>query len=608
MISREEKRQKIKDTYKQLSKDDLIYIPAKEQVTVTAETPQKRVCAYCRVSTDDPAQTTSYELQKEHYEEEINKNPDWIFCGIYADEGISATSLKHRDNFNRMIAAAEAGKIDVIVTKAVSRFARNVVDCLSTVRHLAALNPPVAVKFETEGINTLDSTSEMILAVMAAAAQEESKTKSNSMNWSLENRFKKGKFLTPVLLGYDHDEEGNLIINEEEAKTVRMMFYMYLAGFPLKEIAEILTELERKTKLGNTKWSAATVRSVMQNERHCGNVLSWKTYTYDFWEHKQRKNRQNKPQVLKIDHHEGIVSHEVFDAAQHKMASEKYMKKGLPLPALEVIEEGVLKGYVSVNRMWAGFSETDYSEASASVYENGVEIKSSAGDGFSLDGYQVVRSQFFSTVSKPTMNISKGKVRFNAVCLKKFEDVEYVELLLNSVEKCIAVRPCSPENPKAIRWGKLQDSKWIVMPKSCSGFAGPLYSIMDWEADCGYKLCGQYVSDGENQVLFFDLSDPEITLFEKVELQVPEDSEKGQDYPEEPEYREEKKVIFPSSWGRKAGEDCIVFMEMESCDNWKIMQPASIFRLSGNITQDTMKQVRTEAETLLNSFLTAKAE
>lgn len=333
MISREEKRQKIKDTYKQLRKDDLIYIPAKERVAVTTETTKKRVCAYCRVSTDDPAQTTSYELQKEHYEEEINKNPDWIFCGIYADEGISATSLKHRDNFNRMIAAAEAGKIDVIVTKAVSRFARNVVDCLSTVRHLAALNPPVAVKFETEGINTLDSTSEMILAVMAAAAQEESKTKSNSMNWSLENRFKKGKFLTPVLLGYDHDEEGNLIINEEEAKTVRMMFYMYLAGFPLKEIADILTELERKTKLGNTKWSAATVRSVMQNERHCGNVLSWKTYTYDFWEHKQRKNRQNKPQVLKIDHHEGIVSHEVFDAAQHKMASEKYMKKGLPLPA-----------------------------------------------------------------------------------------------------------------------------------------------------------------------------------------------------------------------------------------------------------------------------------
>lgn len=132
-----------------------------------------------------------------------------------------------------------------------------------------------------------------------------------------------------------------------------------------------------------------------------------------------------------------------------------------------------------------------------------MEIKSSAGDGFSLDGYQVVRSQFFSTVSKPTMNISKGKVRFNAVCLKKFEDVEYVELLLNSVEKYIAVRPCSPENPNAIRWGKLQDSKWIVMPKSCSGFAGPLYSIMDWEADCGYKLCGQYVSDGENQVLFF---------------------------------------------------------------------------------------------------------
>ena len=638
--SREERRQEIKDKYKQLNADDLIYIPARQQMPVTAETPKKRACAYCRVSTDDPAQTTSYELQKEHYEEEINRNPDWIFAGIYADEGISATSMKHRDNFNRMIAAAEAGKIDVIVTKAVSRFARNVVDCLSMVRHLAALNPPVAVKFETEGINTLDSTSEMILAVMAAAAQEESKTKSNSMNWSLENRFKKGKFLTPVLLGYDHDEDGNLVINQEEAVTVKMIYYMYLAGFPTKEIAEILMQLKRPTKIGNEKWSAATVRSIMQNERYCGNVLSWKTFTYDFWEHKTRKNNQDKPQVLKVDHHEAIISHELYDAAQMKLASERYLRKGIPLPALEVIDEGALKGFVSVNRSWRGFSGNDYMEACESVYQmdppvndlDSEKIDVTAGgvlsDEFTLDGYQIVRSQFFSDLSKPTLNISKGKVRFNTVCLKKFQNVEYVELLINSVEKCIAVRPCNPRNPNAIRWGKLKDSKWIVTPRSCSGFAGPLYALMDWKADCGYKISGQYLSDGEEQVLIFDLSDPEVTRFEQVEVENSMSGDPGDDAEgivndhcmtadskaqvnqdgdsedSDTEFMERRILLFPEDWGRKSesAEHVFLFDQFDDySENWKIMVPTVIYRHCGNVSAETMQQVCVEAEELLES-------
>lgn len=205
------------------------------------------------------------------------------------------------------------------MTKNVSRFARNVVDCISIVRKLSQLNPPVGVKFENEGFFSLDNTSEMILTVLATAAQEESKTKSNSMNWSLEKRFDNGQFLTPVLLGYDHDEDGNLVINQEEALTVRLIYYTFLAGFPLSEIAEILMELQRSTKKGNLTWSGSSVRAILTNERYCCNVLSWKTYTYDFWEHKKRKNNKNRKQVLEIDHHEGIVSHEIFDAVQAKL-------------------------------------------------------------------------------------------------------------------------------------------------------------------------------------------------------------------------------------------------------------------------------------------------
>ncbi|MBP3806459.1 MAG: recombinase family protein [Oribacterium sp.] len=615
--TRKEQRDKIKEDIRSLSSEDLIYIPAKKSLPATEDSPKKRTAAYCRVSTEDPAQTTSYELQKEHYEEEINKNPEWVFAGIYADEGISATSMKHRDNFNRLIADCEAGKIDVIVTKSVSRFARNVVDCLSTVRHLAALNPPVAVKFETEGINTLDSASEMILTVMAAAAQEESKTKSNAMIWSLEKRFEKGRFLTPVLLGYDHDEDGKLVINEEESQTVRLMYYLYLSGFPIPEIAEILTQLKRKTKLGNTKWYDSTVRAVMQNERHCGNVLSWKTFTYDFWEHKKRKNNQDMPQVLKVDHHEAIVSHEIFDAAQSKMAAEKNMKKSIPMPALEVIEEGVLTGFVPVNLLWRGFTVDDYVDASSSVgdpKENEAEL-SGTGE-FSLDGYKIVRSCFFSSSQKPTMSIAKGQVRFSTYCLKKFVDVEYVELLFNPVEHCIAVRPCERDNPNAVRWGRLKDSRWIVQPKSCSGFMDPLYHIMSWRADCGYKLFGQYLEQDGDRLLVFDLSDPVVSIFEEKEEQTSEsaseDAPDGRDDSSgDIKIRLMKREVLPDTWGYQVGQESswnAVSLKAERYKgDWRIMSPAAFYRMGGNISETTMEQVRNGALELWEK-LKARAE
>ena len=618
--NRAERRQKIKDDMKKLSSEDLIYIPARKSLPITEETPKKRTAAYCRVSTDDPAQTTSYELQKEHYEEEINKNPEWVFAGIYADEGISATSCKHRENFNRLIADCVAGKIDVIVTKSVSRFARNVVDCLTVVRKLAALNPPVAVKFETEGINTLDSTSEMILAVMAAAAQEESKNKSNSMIWSLEKRFEKGRFLTPVLLGYDHDEDGNLVVNDEEAKTVRLMYYLFISGYKPSEIAKILEKLKRPTKLGKTKWSSNTVKAVMQNERHCGNVLSWKTYTYDFWEHKKRKNNQDMPQVLKVDHHEPIVSHEIYDATQYKLAAEKYLKDSIPMPALEVVLDGVLQGYVPINLLWRGFSSDDYMEACSSAYEN--EEKSDASeilsDEFYLDGYQIVRSNFFNDTNKPKMTIAKGQVRFNSVCLKKFEDVEYVELLLNSVEKCIAVRPCDKDNPNAIRWGRLKNSKWVVTPKSCAGFAGPLFNMMSWSANCGYRLAGQFIEDGDDKLIVFDMAQPETTKFEQIEEVITAMDETGNVLSDpktgEPissvEVREEKILIVPDFWDMKYKRSAAkngkrgfsMLQAKEQSGGWKIMSPAHIYRMSGNISEDTISKVQDEAINLMAEF------
>jgi len=198
--SREEQKNRIRERYKGVDRSELEFIPAKPKEKLFEDTTEKRVCAYCRVSTDDANQTSSYELQKNHYEDMIKEHAGWTLVGIYADEGISGTSLQHRDEFNRMIEDCKSGKIDLIVTKSVSRFARNIVDCIAKVRELANMVPRVGVFFETEHIYTLDNTSEMMLAVLSAAAQEESHTKSEIMNISIEQRFPGEFFLHPNCL------------------------------------------------------------------------------------------------------------------------------------------------------------------------------------------------------------------------------------------------------------------------------------------------------------------------------------------------------------------------------------------------------------------------
>lgn len=649
-LSREEQREMIRQRIQNNADErQLIVIPADPAKALTDETVEKRVCAYCRVSTDDPAQTTSYELQKKHYEQQINDTPGWTFAGIYADEGISATSLKNRDEFNRMIEDCYAGKIDVIITKNVSRFARNVVDCLSVVRKLAQLNPPVGVKFETEGFFSLDNTSEMILTVLAAAAQEESRTKSNSMNWSLEHRFDNGNFLTPVLLGFDHDENGKLVINQNEAFTVRMIFYLYLYGFPLSEIAELLTDLKRPTKKGNTRWSAATVRSVLKNERHCGNVLSWKTYTYDFWEHKKRKNNKNRKQVLEIDHHEAIVSHEIFEAAQAKLQSERYIRTRHPLPTLDVVDDGALKGFVSVSRLWYGFSEDDYKAASESVYESEVEAAHHGqqdDQSVFLDQFEIVRSQFFSLSEKPVMTIGNKRVTFNSMCLKKFHDVEYVELLINTVEKCIAIRPCDQDSPNAIHWGSKKGNRWHPAPKSISGFAGALLDLTGWNQDNRYRLCGQYLTDGKDQMLVFDLQEPEIIrLVHKGEVSADTSEEDACDGTNTDNYAQsseddiklnESEVVasgseadrdgdhklsenaemitiyslervYPDEWRNHFGESVRKRREMyvekiQYQGNWEILRPSVLYATAGDIGQEILGEIRTESRKMLEEM------
>ena len=285
--------------------DNYEYIPAKKPADYYDTETEQRVGIYVRVSTDDIRQTTSYELQKKYYEDFVRNHSNWTLVNIYADEGISGTSLKHRDAFNAMIADAKAGKLDLIITKSVSRFARNVMITIGMARDLAHLKPPVGIFFESECIFSLNDDSQMALTFQATMAEEESHTRSRSMETSLRMRLDNGIPLTPKLLGYTHDADGNLVINPEEAKTVKLAFFMYLYGYSTQQIADAFIALDRKSYLGNVKWTSNAIVQILRNERHCGDVLTRKTFTEDYRTHRQLKNRGDRPQSRYFNHHEG---------------------------------------------------------------------------------------------------------------------------------------------------------------------------------------------------------------------------------------------------------------------------------------------------------------
>ena len=305
-------------------------IPAKavHPTARTNTTHKRRVCAYCRVSTEEESQATSYDLQISHYEDYIKKNPTWQFQGIYADEGISGTSTKNRTQFQQMIKDCLDGKIDYIITKSISRFARNTLDCLQYVRQLKNLPSPVGIYFEKENIDTLDSKCELILTILSSLAQDESRSISENAKWGVQKRFQQGKafFPTANFLGYDKDENGQLIINEQEADTVRRIYREFLQGSGTEVIARGLKKDGLLTGRGNTNWSGNSVLLVLKNEKYCGDILMQKRVTLDYLTHKQVWNRGHQPQYFIPDHHPAIISKEDWYAVQAELKRRHQMQ------------------------------------------------------------------------------------------------------------------------------------------------------------------------------------------------------------------------------------------------------------------------------------------
>ena len=287
---------------------------------------RKRVAAYARVSTDTDEQFTSFEAQVDYYTRKIKANHNWLFLGVYSDEGVSATSMKNRDGFNRMIEDALAGKIDLILTKSVSRFARNTVDTLTTVRKLK--DNGVEVYFEKEQIFTLDSKGELLITIMSSLAQEESRSLSENVTWGQRKRFSDGKVSLPYknFLGYCKGADGLPKIVPEEAETVKLIYRLFVEGLMPSTIAKELTKLGILSPAGKEHWYASTVESILTNEKYKGDALLQKSFTVDFLTKKQKVNEGEVPQFYVENSHSAIISSEVWDEVQIELKHRKELK------------------------------------------------------------------------------------------------------------------------------------------------------------------------------------------------------------------------------------------------------------------------------------------
>ena len=354
---KEATRQKVRDAFS--GKVEVEIVPAIYD-TQPDEPKILRVAAYCRVSTDQESQTESYELQVQHFQTYIKSRSDWSYVGTFADEGRSGTNVERRIHFQEMIAACEAGKIDLIITKDIRRFARNTLDCISYVRKLKALDPPVGIYFEDEHLNTLDRGNDAILALLSSVAEGEAENKSEAMKWSYKRRFSNGIALCPTwaLLGYTTDDYGNMVIVPEEAEIVRYIYDSFMEGWGVREIAEKLTAAHIPTVKGLAVWPVGSVYNILRNEKYCGDVINQKTFTPDFRSHKSVKNRGQERKYIIRDHHPAIVSRAVWNKVQEMLSTRQGRRKGkrkeqaIVRTAFLYIKRGNFKGFLVYDPAW----------------------------------------------------------------------------------------------------------------------------------------------------------------------------------------------------------------------------------------------------------------
>lgn len=359
---REQRRKLMQDEIAENQRSNgVIVIPPKKLQEVQQERPKLRVAAYCRVSTQEEEQVGSFDMQVRHFTQRIEGNPDWELVEIYQDEGISATTVKKRLGFQKMIADAVDGKIDLILTKSISRFGRNIVDILDNLNILSALNPPVSVEFETEHITyTGDGKNNLLIVLLSALAEMESQQKSEAIKAGIRWRMAEGiyKFSVQNTLGFYRDHFGRLVIEPTEARIVEYIYESCLEGGTPSEIAAALTEQGIKSPMGNDSWSAGTVRSILRNEKYCGDALMQKTYTKDFRTHKSVKNTDLN-MYFKENHHTAIIKKEDWLKVQKLLSERLASPHKAKLRFLSNrfvahrVKDGLFKGYLILDSRWS---------------------------------------------------------------------------------------------------------------------------------------------------------------------------------------------------------------------------------------------------------------
>lgn len=330
--------------------------------------PKLRVAAYCRVSTQEEQQVGSFEMQVHHFEERIANNSAWELVEIYKDNGISATSVIKRLGFQKMIADALDGKIDLILTKSISRFGRNVRDILENLEKLSNLNPSVSVEFEQEGITyTGDGKNNLIITLLSALAELESQQKSEAIKAGIRWRMAEGiyKFSVQNTLGYYRDHFGRLVIEPTEAKIVEYIYESCLEGATPTEIAASLTEQGIKSPMGKNSWNSATVRSILRNEKYCGDALMQKTYSKDFKSHKSVKNTKLN-MYFKENHHAAIIDKKAWRKVQDILALRKDVDRVVTLRRLvnrfvaPRVKDGLFKGFYIFDSRWTAAERREF--------------------------------------------------------------------------------------------------------------------------------------------------------------------------------------------------------------------------------------------------------
>ncbi|MBE6821189.1 MAG: recombinase family protein [Ruminococcaceae bacterium] len=336
-----------------------VIMPARKEYAYQ-DAPKIRVAAYCRVSTAEEAQVGSFEMQVQHFQSVIDSNPRYELVRIYADEGISGTSINKRKEFQEMIEDAQAGKIDLILTKSISRFGRNIVDILTTLRLLSSLNPPVAVNFESEGINTSDGKNNLVISILSALAELESQQKSIAIKEGIRYRMQEGlyKFTVRNTIGYYRDYTGQIKIEPAEAEIVRYIYDSFLEGASPQDIADALTEQGISSPKGMDTWKAATIKGILSNEKYCGDVLYQKTYSKDYLSHKSVKNRDVLPQYFWENNHKAIIKREIWEKAQELLSARKWSRSKQKIEKMQKkftvakVKNGVLRGYFLLDMGW----------------------------------------------------------------------------------------------------------------------------------------------------------------------------------------------------------------------------------------------------------------